>query len=55
MPMSEEIERLAVERASAHEIQRVAIAQGMDLLRVDGLRKVASGDTSLAEVLRVAI
>ena len=55
MPVTEEIERLAVERASAHEVQRVAIEQGMDTLRVDGLRKAASGDTSLAEVLRVSI
>jgi type IV pilus assembly protein PilB len=55
MPVSEEIERLAVERSSAHEIQRVALSQGMDVLRVDGLRKAANGETSLTEVLRVAI
>jgi type IV pilus assembly protein PilB len=55
MPVSEQIERLAVERSSAHEIQRVALAQGMDMLRVDGFRKAASAETSLAEVLRVAI
>ncbi len=55
MPVSEQIERLAVERASAHEIQRVAVDEGMDVLRVDGLRKAMAGETSLAEVLRVAI
>ena len=55
MPVSEEIERLAVERASAHEIQRVATAQGMEVLRVDGMRKTLAGDTSLQEVLRVAV
>jgi type IV pilus assembly protein PilB len=55
MPVSEEIERLAVERASSHEIQRVALAEGMDVLRTDGLRKAANGDTTLAEVLRVAV
>jgi type IV pilus assembly protein PilB len=55
MPVGEQIERLAVAHASAHEIQRAAIAEGMDVLRVDGLRKVASGETALAEVLRVAI
>ncbi|MEO6885866.1 MAG: ATPase, T2SS/T4P/T4SS family [Jatrophihabitantaceae bacterium] len=55
MPVSEEVERLAVAHASAHEIQRVAIAEGMDVLRVDGLRKAALGETSLAEVLRVAV
>jgi type IV pilus assembly protein PilB len=55
MAVTEEIERLAVERASAHEIQRVATAQGMEILRVDGMRKAAAGDTSLHEVLRVAV
>jgi type IV pilus assembly protein PilB len=55
MPVSEEVERLAVEHASAHEIQRVALSQGMDVLRVDGFRKAAMGETSLTEVLRVAI
>ena len=55
MPVSEEIERLTVERASAHEVQRAAIAEGMEMLRVDGLRKAFAGETSLAEVLRVAV
>ena len=55
MPVTEEIERLTVERASAHDIKRVAIAQGMDVLRVDGFRKAAEGETSLAEVMRVAV
>jgi type IV pilus assembly protein PilB len=55
MPVSEEIEKLAVERASSHDIQRVAVAEGMDMLRTDGLRKAALGETTLAEVLRVAV
>jgi type IV pilus assembly protein PilB len=55
MPVTEEIEKLAVEHASAHEIQRVALSEGMEMLRTDGLRKAAAGDTTLAEVLRVAI
>jgi type IV pilus assembly protein PilB len=55
MPVSEEIERLTVERSSAHEVQRAAISEGMDMLRVDGLRKALAGETSLAEVLRVAV
>ncbi len=55
MQVSEEIERLAVERASSHEIQRAAIAEGMEMLRTDGLRKAAAGETTLAEVLRVAV
>jgi type IV pilus assembly protein PilB len=55
MPVGEEIERLAVERASSHELQRVAVAEGMEVLRTDGLRKAAAGETTLAEVLRVAV
>jgi type IV pilus assembly protein PilB len=55
MPVSEEIERLAVQHASAHEVQRAAIREGMDVLRIDGLRKALLGETSLAEVLRVAV
>jgi type IV pilus assembly protein PilB len=55
MPVTEEVEKLAVEHASAHEIQRVALDEGMEMLRTDGLRKAAAGETTLAEVLRVAI
>jgi type IV pilus assembly protein PilB len=55
MPVTEEIERLAVERGSAYEIRRVARAAGMELLRTDGLRKAMAGETTLAEVLRVAV
>jgi hypothetical protein len=53
MLMSEEIERLAVERASSEDIRRIAIAQGMRTLREDGMRKVERGITSLEEVLRI--
>jgi type IV pilus assembly protein PilB len=55
MPVSEEIERLAVARSSAHEIQRVALAEGMQLLRTDGLIKASMGQTSIQEVIRIAI
>ena len=53
MPMSEEIERLTVERASAEAIKAVAIQQGMITLREDGLEKCRMGMTSLEEVARV--
>jgi type IV pilus assembly protein PilB len=53
MPMTEEIERLTVERASADAIKHVAIEQGMISLRDDGLEKVRLGVTSLEEVARV--
>ncbi|GAA0707849.1 Flp pilus assembly complex ATPase component TadA [Dactylosporangium roseum] len=55
MPVSPEIEKLAVDRASAHEIQQVAYEQGLRDLRVDGLIKAAEGQTSIPEVVRVAV
>jgi type IV pilus assembly protein PilB len=53
MPMTEEIERLTVERASADAIKAVAVQQGMMTLRDDGLEKCRMGLTSLEEVARV--
>ncbi len=55
MPVTEEVERLAVERGSADAIGRVARAQGMSTLREDGMAKVASGSTSIEEILRVVV
>ncbi|MEX0742813.1 MAG: ATPase, T2SS/T4P/T4SS family [Actinomycetota bacterium] len=53
MPMTEEIERLTVERASSNAIREVAIEQGMRTLRDDGLEKAAAGLTSIEEIARV--
>jgi type IV pilus assembly protein PilB len=53
MAVSEEIERLAVARASSAEIGRVAREQGMLTLREDGWAKAQLGDTSVEEILRV--
>jgi type IV pilus assembly protein PilB len=53
MQMTEEIERLTVERASADAIKVVAVQQGMMTLRDDGLEKARMGLTSLEEVARV--
>lgn len=53
MSVTEEIERLAVARASSAEIGRVAREQGMISLREDGWAKVKLGLTSVEEVLRV--
>jgi len=55
MPVSEEIERLAVERASAVQIGQVAREQGMMTLRDDGMAKVLAGVTTLEEILRVVV
>jgi type IV pilus assembly protein PilB len=53
MAVTEEIERLTVERASSAEIGRAARAQGMLTLRQDGWEKVKLGQTSVDEILRV--
>ncbi|MFC5001666.1 GspE/PulE family protein [Dactylosporangium cerinum] len=55
MPVSAEIEKLAIDRASAHEIQAVARTEGLVDLRLDGLAKAAEGQTSIPEVVRVAV
>ncbi len=55
MTVTEQIERLAVERASGEAIAKVAREQGMAMLRDDGLAKVAEGVTSLEEIFRVVV
>ncbi|MCC5947375.1 MAG: Flp pilus assembly complex ATPase component TadA [Nitriliruptoraceae bacterium] len=55
LTVTEEIERLAVARASTEEITRVAVEQGMRLLREDGLAKVLLGRTTIEEVGRVVV
>jgi type IV pilus assembly protein PilB len=53
MTVTEEIERLAVARASSADIARVARDQGMITLREDGWAKARLGLTSIEEILRV--
>ena len=53
MPMSEEIQRLTVDRASADDLRKTAIEQGMMTLRDDGLEKARMGRTSIGEIARV--
>jgi type IV pilus assembly protein PilB len=55
MPVSEEIERMAVSRASATDIHRIAVTEGMATLREDGLLKASAGHTTVEEVLRVTV
>ncbi|MBW3548781.1 MAG: Flp pilus assembly complex ATPase component TadA [Actinobacteria bacterium] len=55
MPVTEEIARAVVERASTDDITRLARSQGMGSLRQDALEKVLSGDTSLEEIARVIV
>jgi type IV pilus assembly protein PilB len=51
--MTEEIEGLAVTRASREDVEAMAMKQGMRKLWDDGLAKVAAGVTTLEEVGRV--
>jgi type IV pilus assembly protein PilB len=55
MRMSERLERLAVESASADEIAHAAVDEGMLTLRDDGFAKVRMGLTSIEEILRVVV
>jgi type IV pilus assembly protein PilB len=55
MAVTEDIERLAVDRASSLTIGQVAREQGMITLRTDGLTKVKAGLTSMEEILRVVV
>jgi len=53
MRVTEEIERHAVAHSSAADIAATAVKQGMTTLRNDGWYKVALGQTSIEEILRV--
>lgn len=54
MPMSEKIAKLVVEKATASEIQRLAMEDGMLTMKQDGYVKVLEGVTTMEEVVRVA-
>jgi type IV pilus assembly protein PilB len=53
MPVSEEIRRMIVERAHRSDIERAAVEQGMETFRIAALRRVANGQLSIDEMLRV--
>jgi type IV pilus assembly protein PilB len=55
MLKSEEIERLTAERRSSEEISRMAVEQGMRVLRDDGIDKILNGVTSIEEIMRVIV
>jgi len=54
MPISEKISKLIVSKASALDIQRLAMEDGMLSMKQDGYVKVLEGITSMDEVIRVA-
>ena len=51
--VNDEIRQLILERATAIRIKAVALKNGMHTMLVDGAMKVASGVTTIEEVLRV--
>jgi type IV pilus assembly protein PilB len=53
LEVTEEVERLIVERGHSDELRKMAIGQGMLSLRNAGMIEVARGVTSLEEILRV--
>jgi type IV pilus assembly protein PilB len=52
MTMSDVLRTLVMQRASAQELRRQALAEGMVSLRQAGLQRVADGVTSIEEVWR---
>ena len=53
MPINSKIRQLIVDRASADEIKREALSEGMVTLRDYAIKKMAMGETTYEEVLRV--
>jgi type IV pilus assembly protein PilB len=53
--VSEEIQKLILERASTTTIRDMAIREGMNTLKQDGYIKVRKGITSVEELLRVVM
>jgi type IV pilus assembly protein PilB len=55
MEISDELRELILVGASALELRRKAVEEGMITLRGSGLRKISAGVTSLEEVLRETV
>ena len=54
MEVTEEIQQLIIKHATSHEVQKVAMQQGMITMRQDGYLKALTGITTIEEVNRVA-
>ena len=52
--ISEEIQQLIIKHATSSQIQRLAVAQGMIPMQMDGYLKALTGKTTIDEVNRVA-
>lgn len=52
--MTDQIRKAVLAHATATEIRRLAVVEGMETMYQDGLRKALDGRTTIEEVLRVA-
>ncbi|MDP2736006.1 MAG: ATPase, T2SS/T4P/T4SS family, partial [bacterium] len=53
LPVTESIKALVVQKATADQVQKQGVSEGMITMVEDGLMKAAQGITSIEEVLRV--
>jgi type IV pilus assembly protein PilB len=54
LPITEKIRSLITQRSASDEIEKLAVTEGMVTVLQDGLDKVASGLTTIEEVIRVS-
>ena len=54
MPISDSIKEILDESAEIDKLRLIGMKEGMKTLRLSGALKVAAGETTIAEVLRVA-
>lgn len=55
LPVTQIQRKLVVAKASAEEIGRSAVEQGMLTMKQDGIQKVLAGLTTVDEVMRVTL
>ena len=55
MPLSEGVKELVLNGASASELKKQAVKEGMKTLRMSGITKIWEGVTTIEEVLRVTM
>ena len=55
MDISDEIRELILSGASALELRRKAVEEGMITLRISGVYKIRAGDTTVEEVVRETV
>lgn len=53
LPMNDAIRQAVLAKSDGNTLQKIAIREGMQTMRQHGLQKVARGETTLDEVLRV--